>query len=47
MDTHEKSAVRSAPVSVTEREKALEAALTAHQLVPTGAIERLIEYAET
>ncbi len=46
MDTVEKRTVSGQPAPAPEREAALEAALTAHQLIPTTAIERLIEHAE-
>jgi nitrile hydratase len=45
MDTVEKR-VSSKPVSPAKREAALEAALTERNLIPTGAIERLVEHAE-
>src|SRR5689334_2378111 len=44
--TGEMRAVSRQPAPAPEREAALEAALTAHQLIPTGAIERLVEHAE-
>lgn len=46
MDTVEKRTVSSQPVPAPQREAALEAALEARQIIPTGAIERVIEHAE-